>query len=140
MTFNNTFLKNYDLILTGFSGTQVISREGTEVGSPSQGFPKWKAIGILDWDLANFGASLTGRYISKLRESDGNRLNEKFYTDIQLRWNPTFLDRQFGFAFGVNNALNTRAPGCNTCDLNNFDPTMYDIPGRYFYGRVSVKM
>ena len=139
-TWNNTFLKNYDLILTGFSGTQVVSREGTEVGSPAQGFPKWKSIGILDWDLANFGASLTGRYVSKLKESDGNVLHDKLYTDVQLRWNPTFLQRQFGFAVGVNNLMNTRAPGCNTCDLNNIDPTMYDTPGRYYYGRVSVKM
>ena len=50
------------------TATQVISREGTEQGSPSQGFPKWKSIGILDWDLADFGATLTGRYISKLKE------------------------------------------------------------------------
>ena len=140
VTWNNTFLKNYDLILSGFSGTQVVSREGTEVGSPAQGFPKWKSIGILDWDLANFGASLTGRYVSKLHESDGNVLHEKFYTDVQLRWNPTFLQRQFGFAFGVNNLMNTRAPGCNTCDLNNIDPTTYDTPGRYYYARIGVKM
>ena len=140
LTWNNTFLKNYDLIVPVTGGNVVISREGTEVGSPSQGFPKWKSIGILDWDLANFGASLTGRRVSKLHESDGNVLKSRFYTDLQLRWNPTFLNRQFGFAVGANNLLNTRAPGCNTCDLNNFDPTMYDIPGRYYYGRISVKM
>jgi iron complex outermembrane receptor protein len=141
VTWNNTFLTNYDLILTGFSGSQVISREGTEVGSPSQGFPKWKAIGILDWDLEQVGASVTGRYISKLRESDGNVLKSKLYTDLQLRWSPSFnmLD-QLGIAIGANNLFNIRAPGCNTCDLNNFDPTMYDIPGRYYYARVSVKM
>jgi len=139
-TWNNTFLRNYDLVVPVTGGTTVISREGTEQGSPSQGFPKWKAIGIIDWDLANFGASLTGRYISKLKESNGNVLNEKFYTDLQLRWNPSFLDHQFGFALGANNLLNTRAPGCVTCDINNFDPTMYDIPGRFYYGRISVKM
>jgi hypothetical protein len=50
------------------------------------------------------------------------------------------LGQQLGLAFGVNNLFNTRAPGCNTCDLNNFDPTMYDIPGRYFYARMGVKM
>jgi len=140
VTWNNTFLKNYDLILTGFSGSQVVSREGTEVGSPAQGFPKWKSIGILDWDFADFGASLTGRYVSKLKEADGNVLHEKLYTDVQLRWNPTFLQRQFGFAFGVNNLMNTRTPGCNTCDLNNMDPTTYDTPGRYYYARIGVKM
>jgi iron complex outermembrane receptor protein len=140
VTWNNTFLKNFDIIVPITGGTQVISREGTEVGSPSQGFPKWKSIGILDWDLANFGASLTGRRVSKLHESDGNVLKSRFYTDLQLRWNPTFLDKQFGFAVGANNLLNTRAPGCNTCDLNNFDPTMYDVPGRYYYVRAGVKL
>jgi iron complex outermembrane receptor protein len=138
-TWNNTFLKNYDLILTGFSGTQVISREGTEQGSPSQGFPKWKSIGILDWDLADFGATLTGRYVSKLRETGGNVMKSRFYTDLQVRWMPGFLQQQFGLALGVNNLFNTKAPGCQTCDLNNFDPTMYDIPGRYYYARASIK-
>jgi iron complex outermembrane receptor protein len=140
LTWNNTFLKNYDLILSGFGGTQIVSREGTEQGSPSQGFPKWKSIGILDWDLATFGASLTGRYVSRLRESDGNTLDSRFYTDVQLRWMPMIMEHQLGLAFGVNNLFNTKAPGCNTCDLNNFDPTMYDIPGRYFYARASVKL
>jgi iron complex outermembrane receptor protein len=144
VTWNNTFLRNFDVIVPITGGTQVISREGTEVGSPSQGFPRWKSIGVLDWDLDNFGASLTGRYVSKLKEFDGdtqvNTLHSKFYTDIQLRWNPTFLDKQFGFAVGANNVLNTRAPGCVTCDLNNFDPTMYDVPGRFFYIRAGVKL
>ena len=32
------------------------------------------------------------------------------------------------------------APGCVTCDINNFDPTTYDLLGRYFYARASLKM
>jgi len=140
VTWNNTFLKNYDLLVPITGGVQVISREGTEVGSPSQGFPKWKSIGVLDWDLANFGASLTGRYVSKLHESDGNTLKSRFYTDLQLRWAPMFAAKQFNFAVGANNLLNTKAPGCNTCDLNNFDPTMYDVPGRFYYVRAGVKL
>jgi iron complex outermembrane recepter protein len=140
LTWNNTFLRNYDLVLSGFGGSQIVSREGTEQGSPSQGFPKWKSIGILDWDLAEFGATVTGRYVSKLKESDGNVMKSKFYTDLQLRWTPGFLSQNVGLALGVNNLFNTRAPGCFTCDLNNFDPSMYDLPGRYFYARLSAKM
>ncbi|HEX6073593.1 MAG TPA: TonB-dependent receptor, partial [Sphingomicrobium sp.] len=140
-TWNNTFLKNYDLLLSGVSGTQVISREGTEQGSPSQGFPKWKSIGIFDWDYAQFGTTITGRYVSKLRESGGNVLGSKFYTDLQLRWSPKLgFFNQLGLAVGVNNLFKTKAPGCITCDLNNFDPTVYDIPGRYYYARIGVKM
>jgi iron complex outermembrane receptor protein len=138
-TWNNTFLKNYDLVITGFGGSQTISREGTEQGSPTQGFPKWKSIGIIDWDLANFGATLTGRYVSKLREGDGNVMKARMFTDLQLRWTPAYLHNMFGIALGVNNIFNTHIPGCDTCDLNNFDPTMYDLPGRYYYGRLTVK-
>ncbi|MBA3678242.1 MAG: TonB-dependent receptor [Sphingosinicella sp.] len=139
LTWNNTFLRNYNVIVPVTGGEQVISREGTEQGSPSQGFPKFKSVGILDWDLASFGATLTGRYISKLRESDGNVMKSRFYTDLQLRF-MAGVDREFGFALGANNLFNTKAPGCVTCDINNFDPTAYDLPGRYFYARASVKM
>jgi iron complex outermembrane receptor protein len=139
LTWNNTFLLNYDVLIPTSDGVQVISREGTEQGSPSQGFPKWKAVGIVDWDLANVGASVTGRYVSKLRETGGNVMKARFYTDLQLRMTAGPDDR-FGFALGVNNLFNTRAPGCVTCDINNFDPTVYDLPGRYFYARASVRM
>ena len=139
-TWNNTWLENYDVIIPITGGTQVISREGTEQGSPSQGFPKWKSIGILDWDLANFGASLTGRYVSRLRESDGNVMGQRFYTDVQLRYFFPMLGNRWGIAVGANNIFKTKAPGCNTCDLNNFDPTMYDIPGRFFYARLTAKL
>jgi iron complex outermembrane receptor protein len=141
-TWNNTLLKNYDVIVPITGGTQVISREGTEQGSPAQGFPKYKSIGIIDWDMADFGLSLTGRYISKLKENvtPANTLGSKFYTDIQGRWTPSWWDNRFGFAVGVNNLFDTKAPGCITCDLNNFDPTVYDIPGRYYYARATIKM
>jgi iron complex outermembrane receptor protein len=140
LTWNNTFLRDYDVIVPITGGTQTISREGTEQGSPSQGFPKWKSIGVIDWDGTSFGASLTGRYISKLEEGDGNTMNSRFYTDLQLRWTaPSFADN-FEFAVGVNNMFKTKAPGCFTCDINNFDPTMYDVPGRFFYARAHVKM
>ena len=139
-TWNNTFLRNFDVIVPITGGTQVISREGTEQGSPSQGFPKWKSIGVIDWDGTSFGASLTGRYISELDEDDGNTMSSKFYTDLQLRWNAPSFAENFDFAIGVNNMFKTKAPGCFTCDINNFDPTMYDVPGRYFYARAHVKM
>jgi len=88
----------------------------------------------------SFGATLIGRYVSKLKEQGGNTLQSRFYTDAQLRFTPSFWDDRFGFAVGANNIFNTKAPGCVTCDINNFDPTVYDVPGRYYYAKVSVKM
>ena len=140
-TFNNTFLSNYDVIVPAADGTAKISREGTEQGSPDQAFPKHKAIGIVDWDGGQFGLSLTGRYISSVRESQAaNKLGSRLYTDMQARWNPDIWNETFGFAVGVNNLFDKDPPGCISCGLNNFDPTTYDVPGRYLYARATVKM
>jgi iron complex outermembrane receptor protein len=141
-TWNNTFLFNYDIFVPSVDGTTKISREGTEQGSPDQAFPEWKATGILDWDMANFGASLTGRYIKSVTESEAadNKLGSRFYVDLQFRWqSPSFADK-FGFALGVNNLFDKDPPGCISCGINNFDPTTYDVPGRYLYARATVKM
>jgi len=136
VTWNSTWLEQYDVLLPG----GVTKRAGTEQGSPTQAFPRFKSVGILDWDLADFGASLTGRYISKLREADGNIMEPRLFTDLQIRWSPPIMNHAFALAVGANNILNTRIPGCDTCDLNNFDPTAYDIPGRFYYARLTVKL
>ncbi len=140
-TWNNTFLTNYDVFVPATGGLQKISREGTEQGAPSQAFPKWKAIGIIDWDHADFGATLTGRYISKLTDTAGGNaeIDSIFYTDAQLRWMPGFVDN-LGIAVGVNNLFDVKAPGCLGCETNNLAITVHDVPGRYLYARATFKM
>ena len=142
-TWNNTFLHKFDVITPTDTGTQTEHRRGKEIGSPTGGYPKWRSLGVIDWDNDQFGASLTGRYMSAITEvGDGHRLGSVFYTDLQLRWNPTFATmglHNIGLAAGVNNMFNIHTPGCNTCDLNNMDPTLYNTPGRYYYVRVGVK-
>ena len=139
-SWNNTFLRNFDVVVPGPTGPQLLSREGTQVGSPSQAFPKWKSVGVVDLDWADFGATVIGRYVSKLEEVGGNVMDSVFYTDLQLRWaGPSFNDR-FSFALGVNNLFDKKTPGCVSCEANNFAQTVHDIPGRYFYARASFRM
>ena len=140
LSWNNTFLRNYDVIIPGPSGLERLSREGTQVGSPAQAFPKYKSVGVLDWDLANFGTTVIGRYVSKLKEVGGNKLDSVFYTDLQLRFAGPALGDRFGFALGVNNLFKVKTPGCVSCESNNFSQSVHDIPGRYFYARANVKM
>ena len=66
-------------------------------------------------------------------------MGTRFYTDIQLRWEPDFWGKRIGFAVGVNNLFDKDPPGCISCGLNNMDPTTYDVPGRYYYARLGVK-
>ena len=135
----NSFLFNFKTIVPATTGVTVIDREGTEQGSPDQAFPKWKSTAVLDWEMDDgFGASLTGRYIKGVEEANGNRMSSKFYTDLQLRWEPESWDG-FGFALGANNLFNVDPPACFTCGLNNMDPTTYDVPGTFFYARASMR-
>ncbi|MGZ8361272.1 MAG: TonB-dependent receptor domain-containing protein [Allosphingosinicella sp.] len=136
----STFLFNYTVTVPATVGVTEIEREGTEQGSPDQAFPEFKSLATLDWSQDGWGASITGRYIDAVDESQGNRLDSTFYTDIQLRLTPDVFDDRVGFAFGVNNLFGVDPPDCFTCGLNNFDPTTYDIPGRYFYWRVTLTM
>ena len=39
----------------------------------------------------------------------------------------------------LNNLFDKDPPGCITCNLNNFDPNAYDVPGRFFYLRLSYR-
>ena len=143
LTWNNTFLQNFDLTIPT-SGSNIIEhRAGQELGSPSQGYPKWKSIGIVDWNGFGWGVTLTGRYISRLKEILNNEspLKATFYTDAQLRWSPkfNFILHDVQFAVGANNVFNVKTPGCFSCDTNNMDPTTYDTPGRFYYARIGVK-
>jgi iron complex outermembrane receptor protein len=134
----NTFLFNYRVGVPSTAGTTFIDREGTEQGNPDQAFPKYKSTGVIDWNKGDLGISLTGRYIGSVTEAQANNeLKSVFYTDAQIRWT---LEDRFVFALGMNNIFSVDPPACFSCGLNNMDPTTYDVPGRFFYARVSVKM
>jgi iron complex outermembrane receptor protein len=134
-----TFLLNFDTIVPTGTGTITISREGTEQGSPDQAFPETKSNFMVDWDHGPWGATVGVRYISSVRESDGNKLDARSYVDAQLRWQLPLLDERFRLAVGSTNVFDEDPPGCNTCGLNNFDPNAYDPPGRWFYIRLDYK-
>jgi iron complex outermembrane receptor protein len=122
------------------SGASAISYRGTTRGFPDQSYPKFKGNAVASWSLGDFDASFTGRYINHVTESDGNRLGNTFYGDVQLTLSPSFLDRKFAFTVGVNNVFNQDPPACNTCTGPNYDPTTYDVPGQFGYVRVAYKM
>ena len=141
-TWNNTFLRKFDVITPTVDGTQTEHRRGVEIGSPVAGYPKWRSLGVIDWDNDSFGATLTDRYMSGLREinDNNNKMPAIFYTDVQLRWNPTFMSlKNIALAAGVNNLFDSHTPGCVSCDLGNYDQTLYNTPGRFYYARIGVK-
>jgi iron complex outermembrane receptor protein len=134
------FLLEFNEIVPTSTGSLAIAREGTERGSPDQAYPEVKSSFSIDWDLREFGATATARYISEVDEAGAaNSLDATTYIDLQARWSPAAFDDRITIALGVNNVTDEDPPGCITCGLNNFDPTTYDPPGRFGYIRFSLR-
>ena len=138
LNLNANYLLRYSEIVPATTGSTRTDYEGTERGSPDQAYPKFKAIGVVDWTLGPVTASFTGRYIDSVDEiAQVNTLNDRLYGDIQLQFRPRWLDERMALTVGVNNVFNSDPPSCFTCSLNNYDPTTYDVPGQFGYVRLS---
>ncbi len=156
--WSNTYLAGYKEFTLGVNGLTATERAGIEVGSPTRGYVRYKSSLSADWLFSSFVTSLTLRYLSELTErcpnalvlaglsqicSDParlqNQLDSKIYTDLQLSWTPAVFDQQLQLAVGVNNLLDEDPPPCLSCDLNNYDGTLYPVPGRFFHARAALK-
>lgn len=154
----NTYLDEYTERVPTATGFTEFDRVGTELGSPERGFNQYKSTFIVDWAKDEFSGSVSVRYLSSLDENcpgavvglapqlctdaaaGTNVIDSRFFTDIQAGWAPESLfGRDVSLTFGVNNLFDTSIPFCFSCDLNSFDGTLYPIPGRFFYSRISIR-
>jgi len=142
VTLAANFLFQYDEGVPATSGTTTTSYLGFERGSPDQAYPKFKGTGTVDYTIGPVKALVTGRYIGPVTEIQDTtkKLASRFYTDLQLQFTPNIWDRRLTFTLGMNNAFDVNPPACFSCSLNNYDPTTYDVPGRFGYFRLSYKM
>jgi iron complex outermembrane receptor protein len=161
-----SFLFDYDeLFANSAGGFDRVDRAGQELGSPTRGFVEEKATLNTFWNLGEFSALLSLRYLSSLTEQcvglvadfagfivaegfditcsnapDTNKLDSQLYTDLQFAWAP---DDLFGggwsFAVGVQNLTNEEPPICFSCDLNSLDGTIYPIAGQFWYVRAAFE-
>jgi len=138
LNVNAAHLIKYDIVPPSDLNAPTQKYAGTERGSPDQAYPKFKLNGTIDWSAPAYGISFTGRYISAVNERDGvHRMGNVFYGDVQLYFSPGWMDHRLRLTAGVNNLFDRDPPPCFTCDSANFDPTTYDLPGRFGYLRLS---
>ncbi|GAB4124408.1 MAG: hypothetical protein Kow00104_08880 [Rhodothalassiaceae bacterium] len=163
--WSGTWLDSYKEFTLGADGTLVgVQRAGTELGSPERGFLELKTALSTDWFFREFATNFTLRYQSSLTEVCGgslfdfgqqalcsdpgpdgdnpgtNEIGSRVYADIQIAWTPEFLEDRATLAIGVNNLFDTSTPLCFSCDLNSFDGTLFPVPGRFGYARLTIRM
>jgi len=141
LSWSNTLTFRYDQIVPATAGTTTIKRVGTEPGN--QAYPRYRSVATASWTLDKFSASVTGRYVSAVKEvggeQPGHELGRRLYGDILLLWEGPLSGHNFSFGVGVNNVTGKSPPACYSCLLNNYDPSTYDLPGQFFYARVGLK-
>ena len=140
LSLNGNFLLHYSETVPTTAGFTTTEYRGLTRGFPDQSYPRFKGNGTVDWQMGDFGASFTGRYIDAVREFDGRKLKGTFYGDVQLIYTPSFLDRRMAFTVGVNNVFDQDPPPCFSCTGPNYDPTTYDVPGQFGYLRLTYRM
>ncbi|MET3654716.1 TonB-dependent receptor plug domain-containing protein [Dyella japonica] len=121
-------------------------------------FPRWRAQGFVDWQAGGWSAQWRMRWLSRF--SNGGpagsiydtfpagsvggpgvilRYGSTFYNDVSLGYNIAPINTRLDF--GVNNVFDKQPPllyANNTINANT-DPSNFDLMGRYFWARVTVK-
>jgi len=131
-------------------------------------FPRWRGQGYLNWNLGNWDASWRMRYIGSFQNGSKSPSQDTFpggvcyyegkpqgnhcnATGVVLKYGATiYNDVSVGYNiepfntrvdFGVNNLFDKQPPflyANNTLNANT-DPSDFDLIGRYFWARVTVK-
>ncbi len=157
-----SWVHNYELTSPAFpSGTDVTNLVGVERGGTSfpLGVPRLKATYVIDWNRGPYEGSIDFRYISPLSESCSDFLNgtpeslttlglcsqpdyqdnalsrnvlgSMFYTDVQVGYDLRALRSEI--RFGIRNLFGRNPPVSTNAVIDSYDPSIYDIPGRFLY-------
>ena len=151
-----------------YAGHFLPFRSAQAAGCPGAGggvclFPRWRAQSSVGWQLGNFDASWRMRYIGRFQMGSQAPSQDVFpagtcyYGDyctihgMEIKYGATvYNDIQFGynlegwntrFDIGVNNVADKQPPFlyANKTLNANTDPSDFDLMGRYYWGRVTVK-
>ena len=126
-------------------------------------YPRWRAQAAVNWALGSFDASWRMRYIGRFRMGSPSPSQDVFpagtcyygdycsihnlffdfgatvYHDISFGYNLEAWNTRFDV--GVNNVGDKQPPFlfANNTNNANTDPANFDLMGRYYFGRVTVK-
>ncbi len=161
-TWRNTIIDEY----TENGGDNLV---GQEFGSvPDRGIPEWKYDLTTNWSMGAMSASWSIHWVDELIEScsdflddspdsltnqglcshpdtasNANSLNvldDTFTHDLQFAYDTTTFGWDTTWSVGIQNVFDEDPPACTSCDLNGYDPGVYQGQGRFGYLRVQVKL
>ena len=144
-SLDDTHIKSFQQIYPNPTGpATTLELAGVERGGSvfPFGVPKDKVHAEGDWTNGAWSASYTLRFIRSMVEENngtptGVHIGATTYHDVQGSYNMDSIGTTF--SLGIRNLFAKEPPSSTVQELNNFDPTLYDVPGRFIYGRAEVK-
>jgi len=165
---NATYLKYYDQVTApGVEGSVTYKNAGhlLPYGSAASAacpdnagvclFPRWRGQAFVDWQAGGWSAQWRMRYIGRFQNGAATgspqdsfpngvsgtilKYGATTYNDFSVGYNLAMINTRLDF--GVNNVFDKQPPmlyANNTLNANT-DPSDFDLMGRYYWARVTVK-
>ncbi|WP_354549679.1 TonB-dependent receptor domain-containing protein [Rhodanobacter soli] len=143
---STSYTSTYNVNATpGEPGTKTVNYAGTL--SPQFGnISRWRGTVTLNWDKGNWNAQWQSRYINKLTALNADAaitgvnipMASVIYHSIQLGYAVPSIHTRFDI--GVDNLSNKLPPLVYQNGANyNVDTATYDVLGRYYWARATIK-
>jgi len=107
-------------------------------------FPEWRAVTTVDWNYDRWSANLAFRWVDdmitdSITGDNAQPLDSVMFTDLQVRYNPGFLEDALSVVIGFNNIFDEDPPLCDPCGSTNMSIVSHDLPGTIGYLRVTYQ-
>ncbi|HBK45895.1 MAG TPA: TonB-dependent receptor, partial [Xanthomonadaceae bacterium] len=152
---NGTYVTRYDILPDTTDPSTVTIHNAGKYTYAYGNFPRWRALGTLGWNLGDWSASWRVRYVGKT-EIGSTDLDQGLSADydqagVVLKVGSyVYHNLQAGYEFapwharlelGVDNVANKQPPlyYANNGGNGNTDVATYDVLGRFYWGRVTVR-
>lgn len=153
-SLNGTYMKRYDINPdTTDTSSVVIHNAGIYTYSYGN-FPRWRALGTLNWSLGNWSASWRLRYVGRTQVGSADldqglsadsalpgverKIGAYVYHNVQVAYRVEPWHTRF--ELGVDNLADKQPPLFFSNNVNNAntDVATYDLLGRYYWVRATV--
>ena len=141
ITFNATFLSDYEETTVNINGSETVSDlGGTHTNETFQrAFPDWRWVTTLDWSKNRWGTTLAFRWTDSMTLSDGNKVDSAMFADLRLSYRLSLFGDGLTVTMGFNNLFDENPPVCFPCSVIGMSQVVHDLPGRVGYLRLGYR-
>jgi outer membrane receptor protein involved in Fe transport len=154
-SLNGTYLTRYDINPDTTDSSSVTIHNVGKYTYAYGNFPRWRGLATLGWNLGDWSASWRVRYVGKTQIGSSDldqglsadydeagvvrKISSYTYHNVQAGYDLSQWHTRF--EVGVDNLTNKQPPlyYANNVTNANTDVATYDLLGRYYWARMTVK-